>query len=96
VAENFPAARSKKRLDGFNSFATTRVARCYFFIPKIPIPMWGYFGGLGLENGKKNIIGPFGMFTDMAIRYILLSFGIFFSQFGMLYREKSGNPDHNK
>jgi hypothetical protein len=28
----------------------------------------------------------------MTIRCILQPFGIFFSHFGMLYREKSGNP----
>jgi hypothetical protein len=66
------------------------------FHTKNPNPNVGIFWRAWVGKWKKNIIGPFGMFTDMAIRYILLSFGIFFSQFGMLYREKSGNPDHNK
>jgi phosphatidylglycerophosphate synthase len=32
------------------------------------------------------------MVNCLAIWYILWSFGIFFPRFGMLYREKSGNP----
>jgi hypothetical protein len=58
----------------------TRVARWYIFRPKIPI--WVIFGGSC--NGR--------------CWYILWTFGLFcgaFPRFGMLYHEKSGNPDAN-
>jgi hypothetical protein len=38
-----------------------------------------------------NILRPLGMFYGHLI--ILKSFGIFSPRFGILYQEKSGNPD---
>jgi hypothetical protein len=71
---------------------TLRVARWYFFIPKIPI--WVYFG---IEN-----VGIFYGYWDYftAICYIFRPFGNFvvicyiLPLFGTLHQEKSGNPGH--
>jgi hypothetical protein len=58
---------------------------------------------VGVENVVTffaiwNILQPFGIICNqlecfMAIWYILWSFGNFSPHFGMLYLEKSGNPD---
>jgi hypothetical protein len=79
-----------------------RVARWYIFKPNPPI--WVNFGGS--YNGRfKHIRWPFGKFwrvLQWKILHILWPFGIFFgyfvyfSRFGMLYHEKSGNPAEEK
>jgi hypothetical protein len=73
---------------------SSRVARWFLFKPKIPITV--DFGGY--SNGRCwYILCPFGQFP--AILHTLWPFGIFpkfwyiFTRFGMLYQEKSGNPD---
>jgi hypothetical protein len=73
----------------------------HIFKPKIPV--WVNFGGSC--NGRCwYILRPFGPISGhfvycVAIWYILWLFGIFygylvyFSHFGVLYQDKSGNPD---
>jgi hypothetical protein len=74
------------------------------YILKTKISIWVHFGGS--FNGKCwYILWPFGVFYChlvyfVAIWYIVWQFGIcnghliYFSRFGMLYQEKSGNPEH--
>jgi hypothetical protein len=64
-----------------------RVARWYFLKPKIPI--WVNFGGSC--NGRCwYILRQFGLFCGHLVRFMVIWY--VFSRFGMLYREKSGNP----
>jgi hypothetical protein len=49
----------------------------------------------------ENILWPIGIFYGrlgyfMTIWYILCSLGAFFSGFGIMYQEESGNPDNTK
>jgi hypothetical protein len=72
----------------------SRLARWYIFKPKIP--MWVNFGGpynkkcwyilwsIGIFCRPFGIFWPFG--SIVVIWYI-------FPHFGILYQEKSGNPD---
>jgi hypothetical protein len=51
-----------------------------------------------LEKNYEDILWPFGMFYGdlgyfVTICYILNLFGTFFSGFGIMHQEKSGNPD---
>jgi hypothetical protein len=75
------------------SAVPVRVARWHIFKSKIPI--WVNFGG-NCKGRYWYILWPFGLLTPIC--YILCPFGIFygnlvyFSRFGMLHREKSGNP----
>jgi hypothetical protein len=72
-----------------------RVARWYIFKPKIQI--WVNFRGPMI--GKCfYILWPFGIFYRhleyfMTIWYTKYAFVTFFSRFGIMYEEKSGNPD---
>jgi hypothetical protein len=48
-----------------------------------------------------NILWTFGIFYGhlghfMTLRYILYKFGTFYSGFGIMYQEKSGNSDWHK
>jgi hypothetical protein len=61
-----------------------RVARWHIFKPNIPI-----FGGSC--NGRCWFLQPFGMFCGHSVYFMVIWNG--FSRFGMLYQEKSGNPD---
>jgi hypothetical protein len=59
-----------------------------YFLPKIPT--WVNFGGP--RNGKCCmaiciILGPFGLFCGQVV---------YFSRFGILYHEKSGNPAQHR
>jgi hypothetical protein len=71
-----------------------RVARWFIFKPKIPIweKFWKAFDWKMLIYLMAiwNILQTFGIF--MIIWNILCSFGRFFSGFGIMYQEKSGNP----
>jgi hypothetical protein len=74
----------------------TRVARCFIFKPKIPI--WVNFGGPW--NGKGwYILWPFGIYCGHLVHLKpignLLAIWCIFSHFGILCRDKSGNPDSN-
>jgi hypothetical protein len=71
----------------------TRVARRHTFKPNIPI--WVSFGGSC--NGRCwFILWPFGLFYGHLINYVtiwyILWLLVYFSRFGMLLKEKSGNP----
>jgi hypothetical protein len=84
----------KRGEDNLFAVAASRVARWQIFKQKIPI--WVHFGGPC--NGRCwHIICTLGLFY-FAIWYILWPFGIFygylvyFSHFGRLFQEKSGNP----
>jgi hypothetical protein len=74
------------------------VARCYIFKPKIPI--WVHFGGSC--NGRCwyilwpfwSILHPFGIGTYFVAIGIFCGYLEYFSLFGILYQEKSGNPGY--
>jgi hypothetical protein len=79
----------------------TGVARWHIFKPKIPI--WVNFGGTC--NGRClytyfmsiwSIFWPFGILCGHLVYFTYDVFWNIFSRFGMLYKEKSGNPvqDH--
>jgi hypothetical protein len=70
-------------------------------------PFWIFYRHLVYFMTIWYILWPFGMFYDhlvcfMTIWYILWPFGIFcvhlvyFSGFGIMYQEKSGNPDNER
>jgi hypothetical protein len=76
---------------------TTRVARCFVFKPKIQL--WKNFGGSC--NGRcwhilltlRPFYGLLLYFMD--IRYICDNL-VYFSRFGILFQEKSGNPGDDR
>jgi hypothetical protein len=73
----------------------TRVARWFVFKPKIQI--WVNFGG-SCNVIFCCILWPFGLFYGLLLYFMDIwcsswYFGIFFPLFGILYQEKSGNPD---
>jgi hypothetical protein len=99
----------KKILDGFFSFFfqqvfayaeeaqfQNRVARWYIFKPKIPI--WIIF----LIGRCRYNLWTFGLFYGQLVYFIASLYTYFvviwfiFLHFGMLYQEKSGNPDPGK
>jgi hypothetical protein len=61
----------------------------YFFQTK-KIPIWLYFEG-PLSGKCWYILWPFGIFYGHFV--FLWSFVAHISRFGVLYQEKSGNPD---
>jgi hypothetical protein len=74
----------------FTKCVFSRVARWYILRPKIKV--WVYFGWPW--NGKRwYICGIFGILRG-PVQQFCTFYGILvnFSCFGMLYREKSGNP----
>jgi hypothetical protein len=80
---------------GRTNWLTTRVARWFVFKPKIQI--WVNFGE-SCNGSCWYILWTLGPFYGLC--YILCTFGIvhgtlvYFSRFGILYEEKSGNPAH--
>jgi hypothetical protein len=73
-----------------NPASRKRVARWYIFKPKIPI--WINFGG-SYNWRCWYILWPLGLFYGRLVFLChLWWFVTYFSHFGMLYREKSGNP----
>jgi hypothetical protein len=73
----------------------TRVARWYIFKPNIPV--WVNFGGPGMEYvgifmAILSIVQPNGIFYGI---WSIVVIWYIFPSFGMLYREKSGNPDQH-
>jgi hypothetical protein len=75
-----------------------RVARLFVFKPKIPI--WVNFGGSC--NGKSwyiiktiwSILLLLEIFYGHLVYFVVIWYN--FPQFGILYQEKSGNPDSNE
>jgi hypothetical protein len=75
-----------------------RVARCYIFIPNIPI--WVKLGGVGLE--WKMLVYIFYGFNrkflyikNCYLVYVVCGYLVYLSCFGTLPQDKSGNPDRN-
>jgi hypothetical protein len=70
--------------------AAIRVARWYIFKPKIQL--WENFGGPW--NGKGwCTLWPFGIYYGHLVIFVLIWF--IFPCFGILCKEKSGNPGHH-
>jgi hypothetical protein len=100
MVENFHSCRRSETgrylIDLICHFApfviATRVARWYIFKPKIPI--WVNFGEscYGIYYmAIWSVLWPF----DICVIPIWYIFGHYFFRVGMLYLEKSGNPDRN-
>jgi hypothetical protein len=85
--KTFESKKTQKRKERKNG-----VARWFIFKPKIPI--WVNFGGS--LNGRCWYIMYMAVWSILrSFWYIIRPFGIFFPHwyiFGMLYRDKSGNP----
>jgi hypothetical protein len=92
----------EKQRDGYDVILShvptyIRVARWFVFKPKIQI--WVNYGG-PCKGSRLYFLWPYCLFYgQMVYIHILRPFGtfcarlVYFSRFGMLCREKSGNPD---
>jgi hypothetical protein len=66
----------------------SRVARLYILKPKIPI--WVNIGG-SCSGTRWYMLWSFGQFSGYLVYFVAIWY--IFPRFGILYQEKSGNPD---
>jgi hypothetical protein len=91
----------QRNLDRIAQAIHLRVAGRYIFKPKIPLwvnfgavcngRFWYIFGHVAYFTANLCILWSFGIFCGRLVYFVVVWY--IFPRFGLLYQEKSGNPD---